>query len=269
MRRLGFMALGLGLLIAACGGSGGAVRPFSEVQGTEFVFEADPTNPSRAIFRMETTEPMICAIVWGETESLGNFNNSLAMNGTGIVRHDVFLPGAEPGVEYFYKVQGSTVDGTLYESELATFVIPETESDGGGDEDMARGDNLSLMGAVVDTSSEFSDAWAGTMAIDGDTTTEWATAGDGDDAYIVIDLGSAADISGVEFLTRSMADGTATTTEYTVTVDSGDVLGPFPAGNLADPLLTELVPTGQIFRFDIVNSTGGNTGAVEIRVFAP
>jgi hypothetical protein len=172
-------------------------------------------------------------------------------------------------VEYFYKVQGSTADGTLYESELATFVIPVTENDGAGDEDMTRGDNLSLMGTVVETSSEFSDTWAGTNAIDGDTTTEWATAGDGDDAYIIIDLGSAEDIAGVEFLTRSMADGTATTTEYTVTVDSGDTFGPFPAGNLADTRFTELVTTGKIFRFDIVNSTGGNTGAIEIRVFAP
>ena len=267
MRRLVFLALGL--LIAACGGSEDAVRPFSEVQATEFVFEADPTNPSRGIFRMETTEPMICAIIWGETEALGNFNNSLAMNGTGIIRHDVFLPGAEPGVEYFYKVQGSTADGTLYESELASFVIPVTESDGGGDEDVTHGDNLSLMGTVVETSSEFSDTWAGEKAIDGDTTTEWATSGDGDDAFIVIDLGSAEDIAGVEFLTRSMADGTAIATEYTVTIDSGDVLGPFPAGNLADPMFTELPTTGQIFRFDIVNSTGGNTGAIEIRVFAP
>jgi hypothetical protein len=269
MRRLGFIALGLGLLVAACGGTGSAVRPFSEVQATEFVFEADPTNPSRAIFRMETTEPMICAIVWGETESLGNFNNSLAMNGTGIVRHDVFLPGAEPGVEYFYKVQGSTADGTLYETELLTFVIPESNAPEGGDEDIEHGDNLSLMGTVVETSSEFSDTWAGTNAIDGDTTTEWATSGDGDDAFIVIDLGSAEDIAGVEFLTRSMADGTATTTEYTVTVDSGDTFGPFPAGNLADTRFIELVTTAKVLRFDIVNSTGGNTGAIEIRVFAP
>ncbi len=269
MRRLVFLALGLGLLVAACGGSSDEVRPFSEVQATDFVFEADPTNPSRAIFRMDTTEPMICAIVWGETESLGNFNNSLAMNGTGIIEHDVFLPGAEPGVTYFYKVQGSTADGTLYESELATFTIPESDAPEGGDEDMTRGDNLSLTGTVVETSSEFSDAWAGPNAIDDDTTTEWATAGDGDNAFIVIDLGSEKEIAGVEFLTRSMADGTATTTEYTVTVDSGDVLGPFSAGNLSDPMFTELATTGQFFRFDIVNSTGGNTGAIEIRLFAP
>ena len=53
------------------------MHPFSEVQADEFVFEADPTESERGIFRVETTEPMICAIVWGETEAFGNFNNSL------------------------------------------------------------------------------------------------------------------------------------------------------------------------------------------------
>ena len=270
MKRLTLMALGFGLVLAACGGSAETVRPFSEVQATEFVFEADPTNPSRGIFRMDTTEPMICAIVWGETESLGNFNNSLAMNGTGIIEHDVFLPGAEPGVEYFYKVQGSTADGTLYESELMTFVIPESDAPESGDDDMAsHGDNLALKGTVLETSSEFSDTWAGPNAIDGDTSTEWATSGDGDDAFIIIDLASIQQVVGVEFLTRSMADGTATAAEYTVTVDEGDMFGPFPAGNLAELNFAELVTEGQVFRFDITNSTGGNTGAIEIRVFSP
>ena len=42
---------------------------------------------------------MICAIVWGEDDSFGRFNNSQSMNGTGIVDHDVVLPEVEPGVE--------------------------------------------------------------------------------------------------------------------------------------------------------------------------
>ena len=87
-------------------------RPFSEVQNGPLLFEADPANPQRGIFHVTTTEPMICAIVWGPTEELGRFNNSLSMNGTGIVDHDVVLPGIEPAREYFYVVQGTTADGT-------------------------------------------------------------------------------------------------------------------------------------------------------------
>lgn len=267
MRRLAILVLGFGLLVAACGGSGDAVRAFSEVQATEFVFENDPTFTDRGIFRVDTTEPMICAIVWGETESLGNFNNSLAMNGTGIIEHDVFLPGAKPGVEYFYKVQGSTADGNLYETEMATFVIPVTEGDGGGDEAMDHGVNVAEGSAVVEVSSEFSSSWAAVNAVDGDLATEWSSAGDGDDSFITIDLGMSYDLVGVEFLTRTMADGSATSQTFYVVVDQGKRLGPFAAGNPADPAFNAIEFSGQVLRFEVETTTGGNTGAIEVRAF--
>lgn len=261
------------LVVGACGDrettASGDVRPFSEVQETEFVFEADETNPSRGIFRVTTTEPMICAIIWGETEEFGNMNNTLGMDGTGVIEHNVFLPGAEPGVEYSYVVQGSTADGTLYRSEIGTFTIQAAGGDGGAGDAAQSGSNLALGATVVDVSSEFSDSFAARNAIDGDESTEWATSGSGDDAYITIDLGAETEIAGVEFPTRSMADGTAITNEYTVTIDEGEALGPFEAGNLANPRFAEIDTAGQIVRFDVVATTGGNTGAVEVRVFGP
>jgi hypothetical protein len=56
---LAFAFVGL-LVIAACSDeptAGSEVLPFSEVQETEFSFEADPTNPDRGIFLVTTTEP--------------------------------------------------------------------------------------------------------------------------------------------------------------------------------------------------------------------
>ena len=266
--------IALGLVAAACGSdsgdSGTEVRPFSEVQASELAFENDPTAADRGIFRVTTTEPMICAIVWGETESLGNQNNSLAMNGTGIIDHDVLLPGAEAGGTYFYRVQGSTADGTLYQSEMATFTLPEQEEAAGGEPDAPDvGENLALGATISDVSSEFSDAWAGANAIDGDVATEWSSADDGSDAYITIDLGEPTEVAGVEYVTRSMADGSAITTSYSIVVDDGDRFGPFPAGNLAQPSYVEASFTGQVLRFEVEDTTGGNTGAVEIRVYAP
>jgi hypothetical protein len=231
------------------------------------VFEADPTDPGRGIFRVTTTEPMICAIVWGETEELGNFNNSLEMNGTGIVDHDVFLPGAVPGETYFFRVQGSTADGTLYASPMATFTIPGGDGDDTARADVDRGPNLALDATVIDVSSEFNDSFAATNAIDDSGTSEWSSAGDGDDAFITIDLGSSQEITGVEYITRSMLDGTAIAETFTVTVDDGEPLGPFPAGTPADPGFAALDTSGQVLRFDVEASTGGNVGAVEVRVF--
>ena len=257
------------LLIVACSDDVApdtAVRPFSEVQETDFIFDADPTNPNRGIFRVTTTEPMICAIIWGEDESFGNFNNSLAMNGTGIIEHDVFLAGAEPGVEYVFKVQGSTADGTLYESPVGTFTIPET--DGAGSDEAERGPNLALDATVTGVSSEFSDSFSAANAVDGDTSTEWATSGSGDDAFITIDLGSQERIAGVGFLTRSMADGSAITEEYIVIVDD-ESYGPFEAGTVAEPNVAEIDATGRVVRFEVTSTTGGNTGAVEVQVFGP
>ncbi len=268
-----------------------SVRPFADVQGSELVFELDPDVPGRAIFHVDTTIPMICSITWGPTEDLGNQNNSLTMDGTGIEEHDVVLPGAESGEQYFFTVQGADAEGKLYKSELMSVTIPETgsavfslgadtftTSDDGGPSaadapttthPRAAGDNLALDATFVDVSSEFSDDFAAEAAIDGDLATEWSTRDDGDEAFIELDLGAPHDIAGVEFVTRTMADDSATTSMFTVTVD-GETFGPFEAASVRTSRFAALDGVrGQMVRFDVDASTGGNTGAVEIRVIAP
>ena len=270
--------LAISVLAAACGSgdsdgsaaSDGELLDFALVQENEFTFESDPNDPNRGIFHVRTTEPMICAIVWGETEEFGNFNNSLAMNGTGIIPHDVVLPGAEAGKTYFFRVQGTTANGNQYRSELGTFTLPELEGDAMAEEEMiVHGDNLALDATVVEASSIFGTGWEAENAVDDDTNSEWASSGDGDEGFITIDLGSPQDVVGVEFLTRRMLDGTATTEMYTVTVDDGETFGPFAAGSPANPNFQALDFAGQEIRFDVDSSTGGNVGAIEVRVFAP
>jgi hypothetical protein len=270
-RRWLLAAVVVAALVAACGDTAddaSDVRPFSEVQANEFVFENDPMFPGRGIFRVATTEAMICAIVWGDTEALGNFNNSLDMNGTGIVEHNVFLPGAEPGGTYFYRVQGSTADGALYQSAVATFTLPTMAATTGGSEPAREiGQLLTPLASVADVSSEFSDSWSGANAMDGLLDTEWSSAGDGDDAFITLDLGEARDVAGAEFVTRAMADGSAITMSYYVVVDDGERLGPFPAGTPALSALQLIATRGRLFRFEVAESTGGNTGAIEVRLY--
>jgi hypothetical protein len=180
------------------------------------------------------------------------------MDAAGHQDHGPVLTGLKPETTYFYRLQGVGPDGTLYQSELRTFTTPAARQ-------VEAGTNLALGAAVIDVSSEFSAAFAGANAIDGNPATEWSSRGDGNEASITIDLGAELHITGIRFVTRQMSDGSSITTTYTVTVDDGDVLGPFPAG-LAPPVV-EVDFTGRFLRFDVVDSSGGNTGAVEIEIF--
>ena len=262
----------IALVAAACSSSSSdsEVIDFSEIQSSDFEFTVDANGVAK--MNVTTNIDAVCSIAWGETEALGTIGTDLDMGGTAHDDHEVLLVGAVPGETYQFRVQGSDADGNLFQSELASFTLPEiptSDESMGGDEDMAvHGDNLAEGAAVVAVSSVFSDAWSGENAVDGDMSTEWATAGGGDDAFIEIDLGSSQDVIGVEFITRTMGDGTATTTEYTVTVDGGEVFGPFSAGDPSDNRFAEALFAGQVLRFDVVSSTGGNTGAIEVRAFA-
>lgn len=62
-----------------------------------------------------------------------------------------------------------------------------------------------------------------------------------------------------------MSDGTSTTESYTVTIDDGESLGPFDAG--VGLVVSDFTATGQVVRIDLVTTTGGNTGAVEIEIY--
>lgn len=244
------------------------VRPFEEVQDGPLTFEGDPADPSRGVFRVKTTEPMICAIVWGEDDRFGRFNNSQSMDGTGIIDHDVALPDVEPGKRYRFVVQGTTADGTLYRSEVSSFTI-EPQTGGTAGASAPPGDNVAVGATILDASSSFSASFAPELAVDGDLSTEWSTKGDGDGAFLVLDLGETVEIGSVEFVTRSMSDGSAVTETFTVAVDGEEPLGPFPAASPARPRPVDLGRSGRVFRFEVASSTGGNVGAAEIALYRP
>jgi len=256
LRRWFIWVAALAAVLAACS-AGSDVADFSEIAVSEPTFTFDP-SATTARLEVETTIPTVCAVAYGEGESLGSLATDLDMAGGGHQDHGPLLTGLQPATTYFYQLQGVGPDGTLYQSEVSTFTTPAATESGAGD-------NLALAGTVVDVSSEFSAAFAAGNAIDGDPATEWSSQGDGDDAFITIDLGSATAVTGLRFVTREMNDGSSVTTTYTVIVDDADPLGPFETA-LSPPLI-EVDFTGRILRFEVESSTGGNTGAVEIEVY--
>ena len=245
------------LMAAACGDSGSAgptVLDIAEIQTGEIVVEPAPDGRS-AVLLVDTSVDAACAVVYGtDPDDLAFLATDDDMAGGGHQNHSPLLGGLEPDTQYFYRLQGTAQGGDLFASDLLSFRTPAADPNAAA--------NLAVGATVTDVSSEFSAAFAATNAVDGNAATEWSSRGDGDEAYIVIDLGRVVDGTGIAFRTRSMGDGTATTETFAVTVDGGAELGPFPADEVADVSFT-----GQVLRFDVETSTGGNTGAVEIEVY--
>lgn len=258
------LVLGFALVVAACSAAttqeveaSGEVFPFEDIAVAGPTVVVDP-SATTAVLTVTTSINAICAVAYGVGQPSGQIAADREMEPNGHDEHRVVLTDLQPNTEYSYRLQGVGEDGRLYRSQVYTFRTPEAVLP-------PYGPNLALAASVVDVSSEFSSSFAAALAIDGDRGTEWSSRGDGDDAYIVIDLGEPTAVARVAFVTREMSDGTAITQTFTVTVDGEETYGPFPAGS--EPVEVSFV--GQVLRFDVEESTGGNTGAVEIEVYGP
>lgn len=267
MRRSIALTTCLAVVLLACSPTGGEtgtvdveVLPLDDVLDSSIVVTPAPSGTSAEV-TLTTTVPLACAVIYGVDDDYGQVATDADMAGGALIEHAPVLLGLEPETEYRYVLQGSDAAGNLYRSEVLTFSTPAAEA-------IERpGRNVAPDGEVTAVSSEFSDTFAAGNAIDGDASSEWSSAGDGDGASITIELPEATDIVGFGVRSRSMGDGSAIIQDYEVTVDDAAVLGPFEAD--ADGLTTSEVSTGgQRFRFDAITTTGGNTGAVEIEIYA-
>ncbi len=260
MTRLVIAIAGAALLLIACTDEtddAAGIEPIESILASEIDIAIDPSGTA-ATLTVETNIPVACAVIYGTDDTYGSIAVDNDMQGGAHHDHGPLLTGLEPDTEYQYVLQGSDAAGTIYRSDPMTFRTPPAA-------DNALGTNVAPTGTVTAVSSEFSDAFAATNAIDADLGTEWSTAGDGNDAFIEIDLGRPHPITAIAFRTRRMTDGTAITNTFTVTI--GDAtLGPYPAGT--DAAILDEPITAETVRIDADQTTGGNTGATEIEIYA-
>ena len=250
---------GVVLVIAGCSGADGAdvaIEPIEPILAGEIEIDVDPSGTT-ADFSVATNIPVACAVVYGTDASFGSIAVDNDMQDGAHVDHGPLLTGLMPDTEYHYVLQGSDAAGTIYRSEVRTFRTPPALETG-------LEPNVATAGSVIAASSEFSGTFAAANAIDGDLGTEWSTDGDGDDAWIEIDLGQTRQITAVAFRTRQMTDGTAITDTFTIMIDDR-FFGPFVAG--PEPTVLDQATGGRIVRIDADDTTGGNTGATEIEIF--
>jgi len=246
--------------------AGGVSAADAQVLAAEDVFVEAPVvvpdiSGTSATLQVSTELDMACAVVFGTDEQLGDgIATDADMGGGAHTDHAAVMAGLEPDTEYYYRVQGSGADGTLYRSELMTFRTPPADAV------ETPGPNVAVGAEVAAVSSEFSGDFSAANAVDGDPATEWSTSGDGDDASITIDLGRPVDVVGLALRSRSMSDGSSVVETFTVTVDDGETYGPFEAGTTF--AVAEADFTGQVLRIDAEQTSGGNTGAAEVEVYA-
>jgi F5/8 type C domain len=251
--------------VTACGstgatGSSASIRPFGQVEVGKTRLQV-AANGRSAVVQLETKPATVCAIAYGTTTSLGSIADDPDMGGTAITRHTVVLAGLTPGATYRFRLTATDAQGVVFQTrELGTFTTPH---------DVATlGPDIATGAKVVAVSSQWSSGYKAANAVDGNLSTEWSSAGDGNRAFITIDLGRERAIAGVAFITREMSDGSAITRTFAVIVDGHRRYGPFPAGNIVNARVSRVSFTGRRLRFDVVTSSGGNTGATEIEVFA-
>jgi len=210
--------------------------------------------------------PLACSVVYGKTPAFGAVAIDTNMNGGAIIDHNPILTDLQAETLYYYRVQGTDAQGKLYWAATNSFTTAAANT---SDKNLLSLNN----GAIVsDVSSNFGGAqndqsWGANSAIDGSNHSAWSSAGDGDAAYIEIALSAAKQIETLEVWSRSMTDGSAKIFSFTVTLDNAEVLGPFTLPDTKQAYQFTINRTSASVRLDVVSSSGGNTGLIEIAAY--
>lgn len=216
---------------------------------------------------IQTSRPVACTIVYGTTPEFGSLSLDQDMAGGTHSDHNPLLSNLEPETEYYFRVQGVDEEGTIYLSDTMTFTTPAQDSS--QSENLASADR----GAeIIGYSSAFggadlADRWGAGSAFDDNPNTEWSSAGDGNEAWIEVKLAGPALVSSVEFQSRAMPDGSAITEAFTITADQGQLFGPFSLPDPDNGYHFDLNTEAESLRFELVETSGGNTGVVDIIVY--
>ena len=251
----------------ACGSEdddGLTARPLDEILAGPV--EISDLTATSAVMRVETLTDVVCSVVYGPDEAYGSQSTDLEMGGRAHSQHAAPLRGLHPDMVYHYRLQGSASDGTLYVSEDMTFRTPAAS-----ETSAAQGPNLAAAAAgahIVEASSQFggSAMWAPENAIDGDSDTEWSSAGDGDDAFITVELAEPSELTAVGLWTRTMGSS-AQIMSFRVVTEDGTEMGPFEVPGSSEMHIFPVSVRAQRLRFEVVESSGGNTGVVELAAY--
>jgi hypothetical protein len=246
-----------------------ALHPLSEILADGPTFTG--LTATSVTVELDTTLPVACSVVYGTTPAFGAIATDTDMAGGGHTHHHPLLGGLAPNTTYLLRMQGTAPDGTIYVSDTYSLTTPAAAPAAANP--LGRNVALASEGAMVAAVSsnygggDLDSSYGGNKAIDGDPATEWSSNGDGDKAWIEIDLGRETQITGVGLRTRTMTTS-AQIASFRVLTDKGDILGPFTLPDATAVFDFPAAATAKTLRFEVVSSSGGNTGVGEIAVYA-
>ncbi len=246
------------------------IHPLSEilVGGPQFT----DAQANSVTLQIETKVTVVCAVSYGTTTAYGQLATSSDMGGGGITQHHPVLTGLKPDTLYQIRLQGIGPDGTVYVGDNFTHRTPLASTI---PQPKPKGENATLLSAGASIkgvssnygSGDVSSAHGANKAIDGDMNTEWSSNGDGDNAWIEIDLGKAYAITSIGFRTHTMGTS-AQIQQFQVVTDKSEKLGPFDLPDAKSVYYFPVTTTARTLRFEVLKSSGGNTGAAEIEVYS-
>lgn len=263
--------LAFALVLAACAApapGAGLLSPSDMpggVQGPSVV----GTTGTTATIEFTTGVPTFCNVAYGVDTKYGALERMPMMEGA-VREHAVTLRGLTPETTYHYRLTMTDQQARVYQSEDYTFRTGEAEAVSGAED--ANLASLDAGARVVGVSSN----WAGQdndgsfgahKALDSQPSTAWSSDGDGDDAWIEVELDGAYDLHTIGFWTRTMSNDTAQIYRFSVTTDAGETLGPFELPDASQMYTFPINLRARTLRFDAVDTNTGNTGAVEIAVY--
>ncbi|HEY6725416.1 MAG TPA: discoidin domain-containing protein [Polyangiaceae bacterium] len=261
---VGWCFCGLSAALTACGGE----KATTELSGLRI----DDVSGRRAVVRFETSLPTTGEVQFGT--SAGKLDRSardVAMDpGELSFTHEVPLEDLQPDTQYTWRARAVDRDNAVVLTDLDAFTTRDEEPE-------AKGDNVALASAGAKV-FEVSSNWGGgnndstygaDNAFDGKMASEWASDGDGDQAWIELEFGSVRRITGFAFRSRHMSNGSSTIRRVELAFDGDTERGPFDVPDATERYLFPIDPPVEASRVRIkaVETTGGNTGAREVEFY--
>lgn len=265
--RLSAFALAIAACATALGGSGacGGDNPlvFTNVRVEEI-------TAAHAVVRFTTSRPATCVVRLGTAADAldQTFTDPNMEPGRLSTDHNVPLENLTPSTPYYFRAEATDASGSTFLSSPGEF---STLANSG-----PTLTNVALLSAgttVVTVSSNWgggaNDSTYGVnKALDADFTTEWSTSGDGDGAFVELDLGQRRMVVAFGFRSRQMSDGSSIITSVGLSLDGGPLLGPFDTSDPTQLYVFTLAAPVEVQRARVsaATSSGGNTGAKEIQL---